>query len=151
MDKRQTLIIWIASGAAAAALLVWGIFMPPVPLYFIPAPLLIALGLTVPSKTVKYYLIMAAMLGIELFLSYLFFLFATSNNLLYAIFSLALFVGIIFYLVYTRYIEKIKIKDKKEVLSGYSKTARIVVLVIFISLGAVIVVKSIALLFMAIR
>jgi hypothetical protein len=102
MDKRQTLITWIVSGTVAAAMLVWGIFMPPVPLYFIPVPILVALGLTIPSKTVKYYLIMAAILGVELFLSYLFFLFATSNNLLYAIFSLVLFVGIIFYIVYTQ-------------------------------------------------
>ncbi len=151
MEKRQIILLWVCSAAVAAALAVWGIFKPPVPLYFIPLPLLVALGLTIPSKTVKYYLIMAAMLGTELLLSYLFYLFAVSNNFLYALFSLILFAGIAFYLVYTRFREKIKIKSREEVLAGYSKTARIIVLGIFIFLGVLVFFKSIAVLITSLR
>lgn len=151
MQKRQIVLIWAGAAAVLGGLIVWGVLAPPVPLYFTPIPLLVALGLTVPSRTFKYYLVMAAMFGAELLLSYLFYLFTVSSHILYAIFSLLLFAGIAFYLIYTRYREKIKIKEKSEVLAGYAKTARTVVIVFFAAFGVLIVVKSIVVLISAIR
>lgn len=89
---------------------------------------------------------MAGILLLEIVIVYLFYLFAVSSNLLFAIFCLVLFISGIVYLVYRKYREKIKIKPKEDVKYQYRRAAKITVIIFLAGMGAIVLIKSIILL-----
>lgn len=98
-------------------------------------------------KQIKYYLFIIFVLLLELGITVLLYLFATSLKPLFVGISLLLLLSTLFYLLYSRFLERIKVKPKKEVLAGYRKGILTFCLVIGIILAVLILVKSASLFF----
>src|SRR5271157_3136055 len=85
-------------------------------------------------KTVKYIFFILGIIALEIILVYVLFYFAGASKDLYVIFSLAVIIAIAFYLIYGRYRERIKIKNRTWVLNKYKMLAvKIVIAIISIT------------------
>ncbi len=80
-------------------------------------------------KVFKYILFIIAIVVIEALLVYGIFYFAGESKIPYVAFSCAVILALIFYLIYGRYIEEVKVKSRAAVLKKYG----IRVLTIFIA------------------
>jgi uncharacterized membrane protein YdfJ with MMPL/SSD domain len=87
-------------------------------------------------KIMRYVLFIAGIVMAEGAVVYGLYFFAGEFRTVYIIFSLAVVFAMLFYLIYGRYREQIKIRHKNEVRKKYLKTAFTALVVIF-SLTAV--------------
>lgn len=93
---------------------------------------------------------MAGILLGELTIGLVFFLLADKLPTLFAILSLALFISLIVYIIFSAYREKIKLVDKKEVQDGYKKNGIRIVLILLGVIVLLIIIKSLILLYNAV-
>ncbi len=106
--------------------------------------------LKLPQSMLRYYLLMAGILLGELTIGLVFFLLADKLPTLFAILSLALFISLIVYIIFSAYREKIKLVDKKEVQDGYKKNGIRIVLILLGVIVLLIIIKSLILLYNAV-
>jgi Trk-type K+ transport system membrane component len=93
-------------------------------------------------KQLRYYLFMILVILLELGITCLLYFFVTASKALYVGFALFILLGTIAYLVLSRYLERIKVKPRKEVLAGYRKVVFTTVLVIGGIFSALIIIKA---------
>jgi predicted PurR-regulated permease PerM len=103
-------------------------------------------------KIFKYLLLIAGIIMLESILVFALYYFAGMSKSLYIVFSLAVILGIAFYLIYGRYREKIKVSRKSEVRKKYLKrTLKIVLFLCILSAFAIIISGAWILIFRAYR
>jgi hypothetical protein len=95
-------------------------------------------------KQLKYLGMMLIIIGLELVITFGLFLFVNASKLFYVLFSLLVIFSALFYIFYTRYQEKIKIKPKKEILDKYGKIIGSVFSFVFFTLLGIIILRAVS-------
>ncbi len=103
-------------------------------------------------KLLKYILFIAGIVIVECSIVYGLYFFAGMSKSLYVLFSSAVILFIVFYLIYGRYREEIKIRHKNEVRKKYFKRAfSIVIFICVLTAGAILISGSLFLVSRAFR
>jgi hypothetical protein len=87
---------------------------------------------------------MLLIIGLEIVITFGLFLFVNASKTLYVLFSLLVIFSALFYIFYTRYREKIKIKPRKEVLGRYGKILFSVFTFVFFTLLGIIIIRAVS-------